>query len=139
MGEDDSSQQTPIKYGHQLADQYCGIMCGKWALTENGKTELANSDTKVLLYINAHYELPEADLREAINAIEKRMKKHCVQKGMECQINAENYIFWIGWRDLYNIIKDSHSKYTCGELNYLIDLEELLEIRDFTAIPTFIY
>lgn len=75
--EDQSATTGPIfHYGHQLADQYCGVMCGRWN-DEEVQNKLSQVNKKVLLYVTTHYELPSADLDEAAETI---LQKHLLQK-----------------------------------------------------------
>ena len=131
--EIDSEEAVPsIKFGHQLADQYCCIKCGKWNSKEESQKELAETNRKVLIYITAHFELPRVDLEEAIMTIEKSRK--CSK---ECHDQAENDIYWISWRALYDVIhKETLQVYSKGEQNYINDVFEMLKIRGLVPFYT---
>lgn len=88
-------QNESFIYGHQLADQYCGMLCGKWNISQDIYKELIRAGRKNLIYITAHYEMPKADILDAVINIEKR---GCQEKHVNCWVNAESNIFWVGWR-----------------------------------------
>ena len=131
--EVDSEEALPfIKFGHQLADQYCCIKCGQWNSEEENQMELAETNRKVLIYITAHYELPRADLEEAIMTIKKSRK---CSKG--CYKQVKNDIYWTSWRVLYDVIhKETLQVYSKGEQNYINDVFEMLKIRGLVPFYT---
>jgi len=125
--EDSSAvQNDSFLYGHQLADQYCGIFCGRWDFNSDILNEFAQAGKKALIYLTAHYEFPKDDIKDAAEAIEKR---NCKEKNALCLENADCNIYWVGWRDLYTLIGQYISQYTGGERNYLEDLRDILEGR----------
>lgn len=114
-------------YGHQLADQYCGMFCGRWNLYGDINNKLTQAGRRVLIYLTAHYEFPQTDILDALKSIKKRV---CKEKKAACWENAESNIYWISWRNLYTLIGQYISQYTGGERNYLRDLQDLLEVRN---------
>jgi len=133
-------QEDITKYRHQLADEYCGIKCGKWAISL--QQEIPTDARKYILYITGNYEIPRQDIEETINKIRRHK---CWMINSECAPNPENDIFWVSWRNLYSIIYRSHNdfllNYSEGEWNYIKDLKEILSLRglkDFYAFDQYI-
>ncbi len=67
----DEQSETPICYGHQLADEFCGIKCGSWQ-SEEIRQNIHQAERKLLLYVTGNYEMPKTELQEAVRHIEKR-------------------------------------------------------------------
>lgn len=128
--EEDKEPSESFHYGHQLADEYCGVMCGLCNSGEEVQKELAQVNRKVLIFVTAHYEIPITDLEEAVDTIRKRAKSKCTGKGIDCWKSCKTAIYWVGWRNLYTLINQHLVDYTGGELSYIKDLQEALELRN---------
>jgi len=118
----------PFQYGHQLADYYCGPMCGLWNTGVNINSELSRADEKIIIYVTGHYGLPRNDIAKTVEGLSKRKPASYPGKAVTCQKNINESLYWVGWRNLYNIIGNSLSSYVGGELNYLLDLHSVLEL-----------
>ena len=64
-----------IELGHQLADQYCSLHCGKWDHKEIAN-KLNNAERKYLIYLTAHYSFPQVDMKSAKCEIDARYNKN---------------------------------------------------------------
>lgn len=102
----------------------------------SGTKRIGSADRKILIYVTAHYELPAADLREAVGTIRKRAKSRCVDEGNNCWRTCKTDIYWISWRGLNDLISQNCSLYTGGEQAYLKDLQEVLKLRNLQPFQT---
>ena len=111
------------KYGHQLADEYCGLYCGNWNLETDTQRRLSLSDRKYLVFITGHYELPRQDLLDAVYEVEQRK---CYNAEINCGLNPGGNIFWVSWRQLSEILEAErpagYPGYSRGEINLLEDI-----------------
>jgi hypothetical protein len=135
--------------GHQLADEYCGLKCGKWFFREihsrrDPQIYRTEAERKWLLYITSHYEFPKRDIEEAIEATGNM--KRCKRASENCAANAGKEIYWVGWRDLYAVIEEMEllqipsealMDYTAGERYLIIDLAEVLRVRGLQTFNPF--
>ena len=116
-----------IKYGHQLADEYCGLYCGKWNMDKNSINRLTSSYRKHLVFITMHYDRPRQDLQDAVHEVELRK---CYNTKSSCGFNPENNIFWVSWRHLFEILDaerlTGYVGYSQGEINLLEDVRSML-------------
>ncbi len=128
--------KNTITLGHQLSDEYCGIMCGQW-LSDGLEGQLIQADWKLLVYITSNYEFPLDDIDQAIINIKRRKckntKHYCSSSVFE--------IYWLSWRTLYALLKqykENHSqRYLSSEENYFFDLFEILDLRDLKEFKIF--
>ncbi|MEW6546787.1 MAG: hypothetical protein AB1446_07725 [Bacillota bacterium] len=118
--EDDLARST---FGHQLADEFCGIKCGDWQGLEH---PLKPGEARFLIYVTQHYEMPRPELEEAVTEITKRP---C--QGPDCRLHAENSIYWVSWRDLHGVLSQGNRLKYCnhGQGRLLGDLRQVLEAR----------
>lgn len=138
--DSDNSMDEQIKtadcYGHQLADEFCGIKCGGWLL-EKICQNIHQTERKLLLYVTGNYEMPKTELQEAIRHIEER---RCGKKRerIDCHIEAERDIYWVSWRHLHKILSEStvHKSSSAGESIMLRDLLSILELRELEWFST---
>jgi len=141
--------ESLVEFRHQLADEYCGLKCGKWTFRKvyskyDPQIFQAKAERKYLLYITSHHEFPKGDIMEAIEAT--RDRKGCERALGNCGVNASNEIYWVGWRDLYAVIEEKGmlqvpSKacmdYTASEQCLIADLAEVLRIRGLKTFDPF--
>jgi len=123
----DKKQSECFKYGHQLADEYCGLYCGNWNLEKDTKKRLSLSNRKHLVFITKHYQLPRQDLLDAVREVELRK---CYNAEINCGLNPGENIFWVSWRQLSEILEDErlvgYPGYAQGERNLLEDVRSVL-------------
>lgn len=132
----DEQSETPDCYGHQLADEFCGIKCGSW-LSEKICQNIHQTERKLLLYVTGNYEMPKTELQEAIRHIEER-KCGKKRERTDCRIEAERDVYWVSWRHLHKILSDStvHGSLSAGESIMLRDLLSILELRELNWFST---
>jgi hypothetical protein len=116
-----------FQYGHQIADEYCGLYCGNWNLKKETQPRLSRSNRKHLVIITKHYELPKQDLEEATRIVKERK---CYNAQYNCGLNPEENIYWVSWSQLTEILeaesKRGYPYYSQGERNLLEDVRSML-------------
>lgn len=145
----EKESKSLIKFGHQLADEYCGLKCGKWVFRKihskcDPQVYRTQAERKCLLYITSHYEFPKGDIKEVIEA--SKDTNRCKRASESCAVNAGKEIYWVGWRDLYAIIEEmgmlqipskALTDYTAAEQYLISDLAEVLRIRGLQTFDPF--
>ncbi|HHV15313.1 MAG TPA: hypothetical protein GXX58_01890 [Gelria sp.] len=125
--DEDKGELEFLKYGHQLADEYCGLYCGNWNLETDTQKRLSLSERKYLVFITGHYELPRQDLLDAVYEVEQRK---CYNTEINCGLNPGENIFWVSWRQLSEILETEslagYPDYSQGEINLLEDIRNML-------------
>ncbi|NLG32742.1 MAG: hypothetical protein GX550_04405 [Syntrophomonadaceae bacterium] len=126
MSEDKRKSEF-LEYGHQLADEYCGLYCGNWNIEKDAQRRLSLSDRKYLVFITGHYELPRQDVLDAVCEAEQRK---CYNTEINCGLNPGDNIFWVSWRQLSEILETErlagYPDYSQGEINLLEDIRNML-------------
>lgn len=131
-----TGDENSDRFGHQLADEFCAVLCGSWSLEPSVIEEITGADERSLFYVTSHYEFPKKEMEEALQKVEERSRTmHC---GNGCGGKFNKLAYWVSWRELYNILKQAQAQefpdYLPGEKNILKDLALILEqrgLRDF--------
>lgn len=133
--EDEPEESDKECYGHQLADQFCGSLCGIWDIPNE---ECLKSDRTILLYITPNYEPPLVDMKEAVENI---CARKCSNARKKCGPSAEGDIYWVSWRALDRVIRSYSTSdfavYTNAELHLIEDIGKLLEVRGLQVFEPF--
>lgn len=118
--------------GHQLADEYIGLMKGKLVSNDSLQEEVARSNVRWVLYVTAHHTFPSEDIRSAIDAV--MAAEHVAER-------PERDIYWLPWWHLYALIdvelKANSTEYSSGEINLLADTRLALASRGLRPFDPF--
>jgi hypothetical protein len=118
--------------GHQLADEYVGLMEGELISNDGLPGDVARSNVRFVLYVTAHHTFPCEDIVSAIEA---------VRASGNVDGTPEREIYWLPWWRLYALIdtelKDNVTGYSSGELNLLADTRLALDMRGLRPFNPF--
>lgn len=133
-----NENESLIRFGHQLADEYCGVKCGRYSLPEMMQTNMEESQERLLLYLTANFEMPKSDIRQTADRIRERK---CPEAEQVCSLKTETDIYWLSWRELNNILEkeaiNGYPGYSLGECNYFVDLYGILGLRGLHKFKPF--
>jgi hypothetical protein len=110
--------------GDQLADDFLALKHGEWWCFQERAlprpVSLMAEDTRRVLYVTTHYEMPVDVIRRAIEAV-----------GADEARLAEQSLFWVGWRELARILEETaRSARDVGPLSRLLrDVHGVLKLR----------
>lgn len=113
---------NPVEVKHQLADELCGLFCGRWDVKHS---LFDGARTRVLLYVTAGLVMPFDDLEGAGESMRARSCAECPSKSTD--------IYWVSWRELHCLLTSTISEgcrgYNRTEQRLMSDLMQLLESR----------
>ena len=122
--------------GHQLADECAALSSPVWHLPDEAMQAFQQARRRLLLYVTAHYELPRADLEEAVRVA------GAGQGGGVAGPQPATDLYWVGWRDLHTLLVNAGAAgfpgYSLGERNFLEDLREVLALRRLCDFQPFL-
>ncbi len=127
-----SNKVEGYESGHQLADEYLGLMKGQLMSKDVLQQGIAHSNVRCILYVTAHHAFPFEDIKSAVDAL---------RASEDACLTPEKDIYWLPWWHLYSLIdaelQDKSTGYSSGEVNLLADTRLALSMRGLRPFDPF--